>query len=208
MRLSASALFIGDIITSMIDRSKLTDLYPSVSGRTDNMSYHVNKIASAHMTTNLTIRGILIITVILTIPVFTAVWLINYLGQAVDALSLSSMIPSLMIALALWTGVLYFSVAAILKRLAKVRTDGVMFLWIYALCGVPVSQLMFNIYQKFNGGVADAFPLAVILFVENLIFVSSIMLLMRTDRLSSGIKTTLFIIVVSIGILAAVVSGM
>ncbi|NCQ53985.1 hypothetical protein COV88_01270 [Candidatus Saccharibacteria bacterium CG11_big_fil_rev_8_21_14_0_20_41_19] len=191
----------------MTDRSNLTKLYPSVTGRTDNMSYHVNKIASSHMTVKLTIGGILIITAILTIPVFMAVWLMNYLNQSGNALSLASSIPSIMIALALWAGVLYLSVMAILKRLSKVRTDGVMFLWIYALCGVPVAQLIFNLYQKFNGGVAEAFPLMVMLFVENLIFVSAILLVTRTDKLSGGAKTALLIVTITIGILATIVSG-
>jgi len=159
------------------------------------------------MTVKLTIGGILIITAILTIPVFMAVWLMNYLNQSGNALSLASSIPSIMIALALWAGVLYLSVLAILKRLSKVRTDGVMFLWIYALCGVPVAQLIFNLYQKFNGGVAEAFPLMVMLFVENLIFVSAILLVTRTDKLSGGAKTALLIVTITIGILATIVSG-
>lgn len=191
----------------MVDRSNLSKLYPSVTGRTDNMSYHVNKIASSHMTTKLTINGILIITLTLTIPVFTAVWLMNYLGQSVDAFSISTVLPMIMISFALWIGILYFSVTAILKKLAKVRTDGVMFLWIYALCGVPVAQLIFNLYQKYNGGVVDVFPLAVMLYVADLIFVSAILLITRTDKLSGGIKMALLTITITIGVLATIISG-
>lgn len=195
------------IIMSMTDRSELTKLYPSIDKRTDNLSYKPIPRLTTTYDTKLTFMYMLPIAGLLTMSVVILVLFFNLLKQTIDASNIINLLPVIVVSIILWVGLLLFVLGSVSKRLNKIGVNNVFFIIVYALCALPVSQLIYNLYSRFNNGFVDIIPYALILFVVDLIFVSSILLFMRMDKLSGGAKKGLFIVVVAIGILATVISG-
>lgn len=172
----------------MTYRSNLTKLYPDVKSRTDNLSYKpIPRIVNI-ISTKLTQFNILSITAMLTVITSIAVLFFNYLKISIDADSLVRLMPTITIAAILWVSLLIMVLGRISNKLGKLGIDNTFFIFMYAICALPVAQLLYNIYQNLNNNTVQPIPYTMILFIENYIFVYSILTFINSKNISEKSK--------------------
>ncbi len=179
----------------MKDRSELSDLYPKVHDRTDNMNHKekFRTISRNDVTKNPDTYALFpIVAILMTIPVALFVTLINLLNENLNSGSYDVLMPVLITGLGLWIALSAIFFSLITKRLQKIGVENSLFLVIYSLSGLPLSQFVYNIFRHQNTSV-NFFIYAFYLFFVNLIVVTAIMTTMKTKQLSTNVKYALFI---------------
>jgi hypothetical protein len=186
--LMASTIF-GAIIIIMIDRSNLSDLYPNVSGRTDNMN---NQTAITRpepkKDTIVSFRLISIVAGSMTFSVGFFMVMLNYFASIINAGNIITFLPMIAIMLIAWVGTSAILLRGVANQLYKIGVSVIVFLFIYLLSLAPIAQLTFNLYRHINDGMVDILPFIMLLFVENTIFVALILALTVNNKMSSHAK--------------------
>lgn len=181
----------------MIDRSKLADLYPSVSKRTDNLSYKPIKRLVAISDTKLTFLPILSIATLLTVTIVASVLLNDFIRVNISASSGSYITVSVIaMSMALWLGLFVAVAIGVSKLLFKLGVNWVLFAFIYGLCALPIFQFIYNSYTSLNDGTVFVLPLSAMLFIENLVFVYLILAIITTKKISDRIKSGILVFAV------------
>jgi len=191
----------------MKDRSELFRLYPEVGKRTDNLSYRAANLSPTKDDVKISFWYVVTIAALLTMPLSVSVLMMNYYRLNTEFFSDPRALPMIAISAALLGVLIFVALKGISKRLEKTGINIVVFMWIYALCGLPISQLIYNLYQRFNDGVVYALPLTGMLFIENLIFVASIIGLMFATKSTARSKFILLVLFVVFGVFATFASG-
>lgn len=172
----------------MLDRNQLSKLYPEAgAGGRSLRNKGVKKIF-----VKVPFKNILSVTFLLTITISTLMTIIGYFGQTINAFNIINMLPFMAILLISWIGFFVAISMKISSILEKTAVNEKLFLVVYALVVLPVSQFIFNIYRNLNNGAVDILPFTGILFLENLIFVAIILKLMNSEKLSNKSKLILF----------------
>jgi hypothetical protein len=175
----------------MIDRSKLSELYPKVK-----IQSNTNRVKSDNISVNVIFGHALIIAMQLALVVAMFIVMVNYFIQIINTFNIINLLPMITILLLAWVVFLVVILASVSNRLQKTVVSNSMFLVVYLLCVAPVAQLIFNLYRHFNHGLVDILPFVGLLFVENLTFVPTILLIMNNEKVSTKSKTTWLIILI------------
>ncbi len=188
-------IYFGNaIIIIMKDRSDLSGLYPNTSQRTDNMNNQAKYVAISRKAdeTPMVYQYYPIVAALITAPVTLFVLLINLLRDDLNSGSFDLLFPVLLTSLVLGG---FFSVivySAISKRFERIGVENSLFLLVYTLSGLPIAQLIYDIFNHYNLGVVNPIPFTISIFFENLIVVTVIITLMKTKKLSGRTKIILF----------------
>lgn len=178
----------------MLDRNQLSKLYPEAGSRAGMNSLHGKGVKKIFVRVDF--KSILSISLLLTISIITLITIIGYFSQTIDAFNIINLLPFIAILLISWVGFSVFISMKISNILDKTAVNEKLFLVVYALIVLPVSQFLFNVYRNLNNGSVDILPFAGVLFLENLIFVAIILKLMNSERISNKPKLGLFILTV------------
>lgn len=182
----------------MTDRSNLTKLYPDVKSRTDNLSYKpIPRIVNI-ISTKLTQINILSISAMLTVVMSIAVLFFNYLKISIGADTIVSMMPTITIGAILWAFLLMLVLGRISNKLGKMGIDNAFFIFMYAICALPVAQLLYNIFQSLNHGTVYPIPFTMVIFIENYIFVYSILTFINSKNISQKSKKVAIVASISL----------
>ena len=179
----------------MKDRSSLSGVYPNVSQRTDNMNHQAKFVAISRKATEepIVYQHYPIVALLITAPVILFVLLINLLRDDLNSGSFELLFPVLLTALVLGGGLSVIVYSAISKRFERIGVENSLFLLAYSLSGLPIAQLIYDIFNHFNHGIVSPAPYAISIFFENLVVVTMIITLMKTKKLSGRTKIILFI---------------
>src|SRR5476651_1264932 len=162
----------------MNDRSELSKLYPEVKSENDNQTKPAEDIPLQNYGPKLSIIHKLSIAILLTMSFVMFVQFSNFLNQNVDVNNVVNQLSGILLILALWVISLVFVIFFTFTRLSDTGISKFSFLLMYAICALPVSQLIYNFYRHYNHGVVSIIPYAGMLFIENLIFVFFILTVM------------------------------
>ena len=155
----------------------------------DNQTKLAEDIPLQNNEPKLSFIHILSIAILLTMSIVMFVQFSNFLNQNVDVNNVVNQLSGILLILALWVVSLIFVIFFTFKRLNDTRISKFSFLLMYAICALPVSQLIYNLCRHYNHGVVSIIPYAGILFIENLIFVFFILTVMNSQKMSKKIKS-------------------
>lgn len=167
----------------MKDRSKLAELYPKAIKKKYSISNE-----TAIISLKIIMESAISIAILLTLPVATFMLMINYFIQIINVFNIINLLPVIIISLIAWVGLLVAVLKGVLNKLDNIAVAYISFLIEYGLSVLPVAQLTSNLYRHFNNGYVDVLPFIGFLFIENLIFVPSILLLINNKKISSKSK--------------------
>jgi magnesium-transporting ATPase (P-type) len=191
---------------SMNDRSNLYKLYPEVKNN-NNQTNLTEVVPVKNFNPKLSFVHILSIAILLTATIVMFVQFSNFLNQNVDKNNIVNLLSGILLILALWVVSLVFVLLVTFKRLSNTGISKLNFLILYAICVLPISQLIYNLYYHFNHGVVSILPLSAILFVENLVFVFFILRVMNSEKLSEKVQNILLLSVIILCVLVAIIGG-
>jgi magnesium-transporting ATPase (P-type) len=191
---------------SMNDRSNLYKLYPEVKNN-NNQTNLTEVVPVKNFNPKLSFVHILSIAILLTATIVMFVQFSNFLNQNVDKNNIVNLLSGILLILAFWVVSLVFVLLVTFKRLSNTGISKLNFLILYAICVLPISQLIYNLYYHFNHGVVSILPLSAILFVENLVFVFFILRVMNSEKLSEKVQNILLLSVIILCVLVAIIGG-
>lgn len=181
---------------NMNDKNDLSKLYPEKGMQADNANRKIKVGLSKNQAPKITFLCVLHISSLLTLVVAIIIVMISFFEQTINAGNIINLLPMVTILLLAWVGFLVVVLISISKRLEETAVSNVTFLVVYGLCALPTAQLIFNLCRHFGNGAIGILPFIGMLFVENIIFVSLILGLMNTEKLSSKIKSILLLFMV------------
>ena len=184
------------------DRSELSDLYPSISTRTDNVHRknfsRVSNIIGIKVgiETKVEYKYVLAIAGFLTIPVTILVIVINFFRETINASNISNLGPLIAVSVIFWSAITYTMLSSVAKRVQQSGADYAPFLIIYSLCALPISQLIYSSYSKVHGGVIDIVPFSMIILLEDIVIVFCLLTLMNNKKIPLPIRAVLLVAMV------------
>jgi hypothetical protein len=186
----------------MKESKELYTLYPRVSTRTDNLDHLAENMPVIKRESKLTFVHILSLAIFLTMTVVILMLFYNFLNQTVDINNIVGIISGVILSLMLWFGVLIFILVITLTRLDSTGINKILFLAMYALSALPILQLTYNLFNHFNHGVINLISFSETLFFENLVFVTLILKIIGSRKLSDQTKNILLISIIILCIFA------
>ncbi len=189
----------------MNNRNDLTHLYPKISDRTDNMNHRekFRNISRDNFEKDTNVyRYFPTVAALITVPVTLFVMLVNLLKEDLNSGSYDLLMPVLVTGVGFWIFLSIIFFGLITKRLQKIGVENSLFLVIYSLSGLPLSQFIYNIHRHLDGNV-DFLLYTLSLFFMNILVTTAIMLAMKTDKISTKTKYILFVAVAVFCLLSA-----
>ncbi len=189
-------LCIDGIINIMKDRSELSKLYPSVKGRTDNVRRQQKRQSGSIDVSfgRLTIKHILAITALITLPVYILVVMINYFKVYLNQNTFKSFAPILTWSIVLWVVLALIIWLKLSKKLIDIDINRAVFLILYALVGLPVAQTAYKFNLALYPGSVEVLPFFAELVFVDLLVVSGVLLFMNSSYIPSKNKTLLMVV--------------
>jgi len=193
----------------MQNRNELSKLYPDAKKKSDKVNISNTSTRAPIADVKLTIWQIISVTILLFIPVVILVLFANSLNNNINMLILnpSSLVISLWIPLILLIGVLVVTIAKISNILSETSIDSRFFLIVLYMWLLPVSQLIYNLYQYFNNNTVYPIVYSLILFPATLVIVLIIMCLMNNKIRTSKAQNILFIFSIVLCALVTIVNS-
>ena len=142
------------------------------------------------------------VAALITVPVTLFVMLVNLLKEDLNSGSYDLLMPVLVTGVGFWIFLSIIFFGLITKRLQKIGVENSLFLVIYSLSGLPLSQFIYNIHRHLDGNV-DFLLYTLSLFFMNILVTTAIMLAMKTDKISTKTKYILFVAVAVFCLLSA-----
>lgn len=177
----------------MKDRSDLSRIYPSVSGRTDNKSYQ-KPIKIYNLEYKLTFTAIFYLAVFLTLPIAMAVILLNfYSGLHVDQSNVYYMLPVMILPFALWGALLILTFIKTINKLEGQDANKTLFLAFFSLCSLSITKLLYDGFGVFSDFWVGSLVFSLALLLINCVIVFWVLWLMSNRKMDESRKLALLI---------------
>jgi hypothetical protein len=192
----------------MVDRSDLSKLYPEVKSENINQTKPVEDIPAQNYAPKFGFIHSLSIAILLSMSIVMFVQFSNFLNQNVDVNNIVNQLSGILLILALWIFSLIFVIFFTFTRLNDSGISKFSFLLMYAICALPISQLIYKSYRHYNHGVVSIVPYAGMLLIENIIFVFFLLTVMNSHKMSQKIKNILLVSSIIICVLTTLIGNM
>ncbi|NTW61676.1 hypothetical protein HGB24_03265 [Candidatus Saccharibacteria bacterium] len=189
---------MSDIILSMIDPTMLKDIYPK-PGSFKNRRLKDN---SRNPYVGLSLINILPIALYMTFLSGVITILFNLYREIPGLDGFDKIKEFVIMSLVFWLILAWLMIKLTSKRLEKTQIDVNLFIVVYLLVFLPISQYIYSLSQHLNGQ-PDSVPFMALAMIANIIYIPIILFIMSNEKINIRLKLGMLIAAILVGSLLA-----